>query len=220
MKTKTSNNIDPFDDYFREEGLKYKAESARLNTTTNWLKEYPEAKDYVLAKSAELGKEIIEVQTAWKEHKNQITLKYKGEEKETLLILFSALYQTDINEKANQLHLIANIIRKYITEKYYQNTNPLNLNRGFSPEEIETARNSSIISLFEDDGNVLKRSSSNFVTLGPFHEEKTPSCTIYCNENKYYCYGCNAKGNPIDYLITRHQKSFREAVQILTGKSL
>ena len=216
MKVKDLASTDPFDDRFREEGIKHKAEETKINNTTDWLEVFPEAKDYIFTKSIELGKKIIEIQTAWKEHKNQIDVESEGEERETRYLLISALYQLDIDKKANQLHLMASTVRKHITKKYYKNSS--HPNKGFSQEEIETARNTSIVSLFESDGNILKRSGSNFVTHCPFHDEKTPSCTIYCNENRYYCYGCNAKGNPIDYLITRHQKSFKEAIQILIGK--
>jgi hypothetical protein len=34
--------------------------------------------------------------------------------------------------------------------------------------------------------------------LCPFHNEKTPSFTIYADENRYHCFGCGADGSVID----------------------
>ena len=39
-------------------------------------------------------------------------------------------------------------------------------------------------------------------TLCLFHEEKTPSFCIY-PDNSYYCFGCGAHGNAIDFLISQ-----------------
>ena len=41
----------------------------------------------------------------------------------------------------------------------------------------------------------------------PFHKEDTPSCCIYPNENKFYCFGCGEKG------------SGEELLEKFTGKS-
>ena len=51
-------------------------------------------------------------------------------------------------------------------------------------------------------------------TICPFHSEKTPSFYIYRN-NSYYCFGCNAHGNAIDFLIKKHGYSFEHACKIL-----
>ena len=50
-------------------------------------------------------------------------------------------------------------------------------------------------------------------TLCPFHEEKTPSFCIY-PDNSYYCFGCGAHGNAIDFL-TAQGYSFRDACNAL-----
>ena len=50
-------------------------------------------------------------------------------------------------------------------------------------------------------------------TLCPFHEEKTPSFCIY-PDNSYFCFGCGAHGNAIDFL-TAQGYSFRDACNAL-----
>lgn len=202
---------------FNQEELEYRTQERKVNASINWLEAIPEAKDYIFARAIEINKEIDEIKKRGDKHIEQINIESHGKEKEGRLILVSVLYQSQINKKAELLHQINKGVSKYVAKIYFQNTDDP---KGFSPEEIEIARNTSIVSLFENDGNVLKVSGSNFITLCPFHSEKTPSCTLYCNENRYYCYGCNAKGNSIDYLINRHQLSFRESMSILIGRGL
>lgn len=59
----------------------------------------------------------------------------------------------------------------------------------------------------------------------PFHSEKTPSMRIY-NNDSYYCFGCGAHGDVIDFVRQYFGLSFREAVEKLaedfnlTGESV
>lgn len=56
-----------------------------------------------------------------------------------------------------------------------------------------------------------------WVMLCPFHQENKPSFTIYPNEGRFYCFGCQEKGNYIDYLIKTNQvKDFKEAITYLS----
>ncbi len=50
-------------------------------------------------------------------------------------------------------------------------------------------------------------------TLCLFHKEKTPSFCIY-PDNSYYCFGCGAHGNAIDFLIAQGY-SFTDACTAL-----
>jgi hypothetical protein len=55
----------------------------------------------------------------------------------------------------------------------------------------------------ESRGIHLKRQSGNLVGLCPFHNEDTPSFTVYTDDNHYHCYGCGAHGDVID--LERHR---------------
>ena len=47
----------------------------------------------------------------------------------------------------------------------------------------------------------LKRAGSNFNGLCPFHNEKTPSFTVFPATKSFYCFGCGAGGeNPCPQL--------------------
>lgn len=63
------------------------------------------------------------------------------------------------------------------------------------------------------DGRVpLKRSGSNYKACCPFHSEKTPSFSVNRAKQFYYCFGCGAHGNAIDFLRAYERLDFPEAV--------
>ena len=49
----------------------------------------------------------------------------------------------------------------------------------------------------------LKRAGSNLKGLCPFHSEKTPSFTVYPQDNSFYCFGCGAGGDVITFIKKR-----------------
>lgn len=46
-----------------------------------------------------------------------------------------------------------------------------------------------------------------------FHHEKTPSLAFYEGQNRYYCFGCGAKGNIYNWLMKTEGLSFGKAVE-------
>lgn len=51
----------------------------------------------------------------------------------------------------------------------------------------------------------------------PFHNERTPSFTIFTDKNRWHCFGqCNMGGDSIDFVMKRDGLSFVEAVKLLT----
>ena len=61
----------------------------------------------------------------------------------------------------------------------------------------------------------LRRSGQNMVACCPFHAEKTPSFTVHPRQQFYYCFGCTAHGNAIDFLMNYERLEFLEAVEDL-----
>lgn len=47
----------------------------------------------------------------------------------------------------------------------------------------------------------LKRSGKAWKGLCPFHSEKTPSFTVYPKQQRFHCFGCQASGTVIDFLM-------------------
>ena len=61
----------------------------------------------------------------------------------------------------------------------------------------------------------LKRNGTDFVALCPFHREKTPSFHISSDKQLFYCFGCNAGGDAITFLMKMQNMSYPEAVTYL-----
>ncbi|MBQ4627813.1 MAG: DNA primase [Clostridia bacterium] len=61
----------------------------------------------------------------------------------------------------------------------------------------------------------LKKSSSSFVGLCPFHNEKTPSFHVNPAKQFFYCFGCHAGGDVITFVMKIENLTYPEAVNFL-----
>lgn len=59
----------------------------------------------------------------------------------------------------------------------------------------------------------LKRRGKTLVGLCPFHNEKTPSFTVYPESNSFYCFGCGAGGDVITFVRRMENLDYIEAVK-------
>ncbi len=75
-----------------------------------------------------------------------------------------------------------------------------------------------IVEMFRSYADVKKRGST-YVCCCPFHSEKTPSCTIYPENQSFYCFGCGVGGSAITFVQKMENVGFMEAVQILAQRS-
>ncbi len=64
----------------------------------------------------------------------------------------------------------------------------------------------------------LKKRGKNLVGLCPFHNEKTPSFTVYPENGSFYCFGCGAGGEVISFTRRIENLDFYEAVRFLCDK--
>ncbi len=92
----------------------------------------------------------------------------------------------------------------YDREKIAQN--------GITEEQVAQAKEVPLESVFEGR---LRRIGTRFIGLCPFHEEKTPSFTIFSNTNNFYCFGCHVWGDPIDLYMKLNQCNLPTAVKAL-----
>ncbi len=65
----------------------------------------------------------------------------------------------------------------------------------------------------------LKRSGSNLFGLCPFHNEKTGSFCVNPVRQTYHCFGCDAGGNVITFVMEYENYSFPEAVKYLADRA-
>ncbi|PVZ84726.1 DNA primase [Serratia sp. S1B] len=66
----------------------------------------------------------------------------------------------------------------------------------------------SLLKVAQSQGLDLKRQGKDYVTLCPFHREKTPSCVISPEKNLYHCFGCGAAGSVLDWLQHTERMTF------------
>ena len=79
-------------------------------------------------------------------------------------------------------------------------------------DQIARAKEFPIRDMYQGE---LRDNRGHFAGLCPFHDERSPSFVIYEN-NSYYCFGCGAWGDAIDFYAKQHHVSFAEAVRRLT----
>lgn len=65
----------------------------------------------------------------------------------------------------------------------------------------------------------LKRRGKNLVGLCPFHNEKTPSFTVYPENGSFYCFGCGAGGDVFSFVRQIENLDYIEAVKLLAERS-
>ncbi|MBQ3945477.1 MAG: DNA primase [Alphaproteobacteria bacterium] len=62
----------------------------------------------------------------------------------------------------------------------------------------------------------LQKKGREFVGHCPFHNEKTGSFFVNDDKGTFYCFGCGASGDIVEYLIRRNGIQFMQAVELLS----
>lgn len=90
----------------------------------------------------------------------------------------------------------------------------------FSYELMDAIKDRVTLVDMVDELEIKKRRSGagRYVIICPFHDEKSPSCMIYVNEDKYHCFGCQAQGDVIDFYQTYLDIEFDEALTRLCDR--
>ncbi|MEW5816163.1 MAG: CHC2 zinc finger domain-containing protein, partial [Spirochaetota bacterium] len=87
-------------------------------------------------------------------------------------------------------------------------------------EEIERLkRETDLAGLIRADGVVLKPQGHNLVGLCPFHSDTTASLSVDPQKNLWHCFGCEAGGSAIDWIMKSRQVGFQYAVEILRERN-
>lgn len=63
----------------------------------------------------------------------------------------------------------------------------------------------------------LKKSGKDFYGRCPFHDEKSASFAVIPNQRRFYCHGCGAKGDVLDFVRLIEGVSLRDAAARLGG---
>lgn len=65
----------------------------------------------------------------------------------------------------------------------------------------------------------LKRAGSNYVGLCPFHNEKSPSFTVFTKNDSCYCFGCGAGGDVITFIMRIENLDYVSALEFLANRA-
>ncbi len=89
----------------------------------------------------------------------------------------------------------------------------------FSDDFIDRLRDGndveSVIGSYVD----LRRRGRTLTGLCPFHNEKTPSFTVYPETSSYYCFGCGAGGDVINFVRNIENLDYVEAIKFLADRA-
>ena len=88
---------------------------------------------------------------------------------------------------------------------------------GIVAEDVERVRSATDIVELISQKVALRRVGARWVGLCPFHSEKTGSFSVNAELGRYYCFGCQAKGDAITFLRETEHLDFPNAVEFLAG---
>ena len=85
-----------------------------------------------------------------------------------------------------------------------------------TPDE-EVKRLKSLVAIDDIIGRYvqLRRSGKKFVARCLFHDDRNPSFVVYPATQSFYCFGCHAAGDVMNFLMKVEQMNFLEALRVL-----
>lgn len=89
----------------------------------------------------------------------------------------------------------------------------------YRQESIDEVRDATDIVDLISEYVTLKRSGKNFMGLCPFHSEKTPSFSVNREKRMYHCFGCQAGGDAIAFLMEHEGLDFVDALEKLADRA-
>ncbi len=81
-------------------------------------------------------------------------------------------------------------------------------------------RNHPIADVVAASGLQLRPMGGRLTGVCPFHGDTRPSFVVYPATQSYYCFGCGAGGDVIDFVSRLNKVSFKEAVDLLCGPAV
>ncbi|MGD0871296.1 MAG: DNA primase [Bryobacteraceae bacterium] len=76
-----------------------------------------------------------------------------------------------------------------------------------------------IVGVIGEKVRLRKTGAYRYSGLCPFHQEKTPSFSVHATRQFYYCFGCQAKGDVVRFVMELEGLSFYEALKSLAERN-
>ena len=90
---------------------------------------------------------------------------------------------------------------------------------GIVDEDVRRVRDQTDIVRLITQHTQLKKAGRQWSGLCPFHGEKTPSFSVNAEKGVFYCFGCQIKGDAIDFVREMEHLDFAGAVEYLAAKA-
>jgi DNA primase len=91
---------------------------------------------------------------------------------------------------------------------------------GMIPEDIvEKIKTDTDILDLVSEYITLKKAGKDYVGLCPFHREKTPSFSVIPDKGFFYCFGCGASGNAVNFIMRHENLDYPEALRFLAKRA-
>lgn len=87
-----------------------------------------------------------------------------------------------------------------------------------SEADIQRVKDSAVIHEVIGEFIKLKKEGTNYVSVCPFHQEKTPSFKVSPAKGIYKCFGCGKSGDSITFLMEHEKLSYPDAIHWLAKK--
>ena len=200
-------------EFFRKLEEEYKDSILKL-TYKELLNIFPEAvSGYIVPKIKELKEAIKKTEEQIKKCLKIVREKSKPENHwfwEMVITVLDTSQLVEIEKQIKHFTLLLNLTKNMTKE---QPIKPKNL---ITDEMVKRAEERPIEDVISNIIKLKKR-GENLIGLCPFHNEKTPSFTVYTKTNSFYCFGCQKSGNTIKFVMEYHGLSFRDAIKLLTN---
>jgi len=129
--------------------------------------------------------------------------------------MYKTIFTTDKSYDGHNLSMLTSAISRinFILKK---------LSGDYEKDELWELQYRHATELVEIDKVVrmLTNSPANFdrdLIKCPFHDDSTASLKVYKKSNRFHCFGCQANGSPIDFVMLKNNVDFKEAVGLLWG---
>ena len=89
----------------------------------------------------------------------------------------------------------------------------------FSPAALEEIKSRIPVEDLIGESVDLKKAGPLYKGLCPFHNERTPSFTVYPSTQSFYCFGCGVGGDIFGFTMQSENLSYPDAVQALAVRA-
>lgn len=90
--------------------------------------------------------------------------------------------------------------------------------RFLGEDEVRRVKESVDLVALMGDYAPLQKAGRNFRCCCPFHQERTPSCYVYVDQQTYHCFGCGAHGDALTLVREKEGLDFVDAAEFIARR--